>query len=390
MYNPSVPGNYSFAYKVAYVSGTAPYEAGGYAVQDTAFADPSGGSVVWSGLAHGAYSNINDSCTNSQISLGVEAPISGGGTASGIAVICPAGEDTTQPQVSPDGSQIAATVGPSGQTAVESIDVFPKMTGATGTAITPSGVDASEPDWSPDGSSIAFAGSNNTISTVPAGVGAPTLILSNATRPAWTPYTMPVPRTLTIERAGGGSGTVSSSPAGIDCGSTCTSAFMPGSIVTLTALPAAGSTFAGWSGGGCSATGACQVTLNSDATITATFTPTAHHPSPPPINPAPLPINRIALARSKVSARHGFTLKVTLGAAGQIDIKVYQRVRRHGRTVLELIGLVTEHGHKGANTFAIKLVHHHKLTPGSYQLTIDSVSGHNTSKAHELRLTVTH
>ncbi len=41
-----------------------------------------------------------------------------------------------------------------------------------------------------------------------------------------------------------------------------------------------GSTFTGWSGGGCSGTGTCQVTLNSDTTVTATFTdPNAPQPT---------------------------------------------------------------------------------------------------------------
>ena len=82
----------------------------------------------------------------------------------------------------------------------------------------------------------------------------------------------PVPHpTLTVARAGSGSGTVTSSPAGIDCGSTCSAAFEQGTVVTLTASPAAGSTFAGWSGGGCSGTGACQVTISAAESVTATF-----------------------------------------------------------------------------------------------------------------------
>jgi hypothetical protein len=83
----------------------------------------------------------------------------------------------------------------------------------------------------------------------------------------------PVPHlTLTVARAGGGSGTVTSSPAGIDCGSTCSASFEEGTIVTLTASPAAGSTFGGWSGGGCSGTGSCQVTISAAESVNATFT----------------------------------------------------------------------------------------------------------------------
>jgi hypothetical protein len=77
--------------------------------------------------------------------------------------------------------------------------------------------------------------------------------------------------TLTVTKSGTGSGTVISSPAGINCGSDCSEAYNPGTSVTLTATTASGSTFGGWSGA-CSGTGACSVTMNSDKTVTATFT----------------------------------------------------------------------------------------------------------------------
>src|SRR5207247_6685833 len=71
--------------------------------------------------------------------------------------------------------------------------------------------------------------------------------------------------------AGTGSGTVTSAPAGINCGATCSASFASGTVVTLTATPAAGSTFSGWSGAGCSGTGACVLTLSAATTVTATF-----------------------------------------------------------------------------------------------------------------------
>lgn len=78
---------------------------------------------------------------------------------------------------------------------------------------------------------------------------------------------------LTVERAGGGSGTVTSSPAGIDCGNDCSAQFANTTPITLTATPDANSTFTGWSGGGCSGTGTCQLTLSANTTVTATFGP---------------------------------------------------------------------------------------------------------------------
>src|SRR3984957_9289149 len=78
--------------------------------------------------------------------------------------------------------------------------------------------------------------------------------------------------TLTVTKAGNGTGTVTSAPAGINCGATCAGSFASGTQVTLTAVPTAGSTFAGW-GAPCSGTGTCAVTLTAATTVTATFTP---------------------------------------------------------------------------------------------------------------------
>src|SRR5207245_6577695 len=60
--------------------------------------------------------------------------------------------------------------------------------------------------------------------------------------------------------------------AGISCGATCAASFPSGTAVTLTAAPAAGSTFTGWSGGGCAGTGTCTVTISAATTVTATLT----------------------------------------------------------------------------------------------------------------------
>jgi hypothetical protein len=77
---------------------------------------------------------------------------------------------------------------------------------------------------------------------------------------------------LVILKSGGGSGTVSSSPAGIACGATCSNYFIKGASINLTATPDPGSIFAIWSGGVCSGTSTtCQVTMEGDKTVTATF-----------------------------------------------------------------------------------------------------------------------
>ena len=76
---------------------------------------------------------------------------------------------------------------------------------------------------------------------------------------------------LTVIPAGTGTGTVSSSPAGINCGSTCSASFSAGTQVKLTATSAANSSFAGWTGGGCSSSPTCMVTLSASQKVTATF-----------------------------------------------------------------------------------------------------------------------
>lgn len=80
-----------------------------------------------------------------------------------------------------------------------------------------------------------------------------------------------ITRQLTLTRSGTGSGAITSDPAGINCGTDCSATFVDGTSVTLTATPAAGSTFTGWTGA-CTGTGTCTVTLAAAATVGAQFT----------------------------------------------------------------------------------------------------------------------
>lgn len=78
---------------------------------------------------------------------------------------------------------------------------------------------------------------------------------------------------LGVARSGAGSGQVASQPAGVACGATCSANFVAGTQVTLQADPDAGSSFAGWSGEGCSGTAACVVTLDQARNVQASFVP---------------------------------------------------------------------------------------------------------------------
>jgi uncharacterized repeat protein (TIGR02543 family) len=73
-----------------------------------------------------------------------------------------------------------------------------------------------------------------------------------------------------------GTGTVTSTPAGIACGATCSNAFGANTSVTLSAASAAGWTFAGWTGA-CSGAGAsCTVSMSESRTVGASFVHNTH------------------------------------------------------------------------------------------------------------------
>jgi hypothetical protein len=77
--------------------------------------------------------------------------------------------------------------------------------------------------------------------------------------------------TLTVGKTGAGSGTVTSSPAGISCGADCSEPYVSGTTVTLTAAAAAGSLFASWSGCDSVSGATCTVSMNAAKSVTATF-----------------------------------------------------------------------------------------------------------------------
>lgn len=76
---------------------------------------------------------------------------------------------------------------------------------------------------------------------------------------------------LTVAAPPTGAGTITSTPAGINCPSTCTATFTQGTKVTLTATPSSSYLFSGWSGS-CTGTSTCSVTMNAAENVSDTFT----------------------------------------------------------------------------------------------------------------------
>jgi hypothetical protein len=111
---------------------------------------------------------------------------------------------------------------------------------------------------------VAFDASGDALAVWRRSNGANNLIVQAA-------FAISTTRTLSVSTAGSGSGTVTSQPAGISCGATCSAAYAPGTAVTLTAGPGAGSVFGGWSGD-CSGSGTCTVSMTQSRAVTATFT----------------------------------------------------------------------------------------------------------------------
>jgi prepilin-type N-terminal cleavage/methylation domain-containing protein len=123
--------------------------------------------------------------------------------------------------------------------------------------------------------SYSPAGSENESYEISFCLGGPISNLSSggklATPAGISDYSPIVQYALSISKSGTGSGTVTSSPAGINCGATCSYNFDSGTTVTLTATPDAMNSFAGWYGGYCSGTGTCTVNIIDAREVGAYF-----------------------------------------------------------------------------------------------------------------------
>ena len=89
--------------------------------------------------------------------------------------------------------------------------------------------------------------------------------------------TPPVSFQLSVHAAGAGGGMISSNPAGINCGTTCSAAFASGTQVTLTETAGANSSFAGWTGGCSGSNPTCTLMLSASQQVTASFSTDPEH-----------------------------------------------------------------------------------------------------------------
>ena len=140
---------------------------------------------------------------------------------------------------------------------------------------------------------------------------------------------------LQVSKSGTGSGTVTSSPAGISCGSSCFADFVYGTTVTLTADADSGSGFKGWSGA-CSGTGSCEVTVRTASQVSAEFEkgPTVSFKA----RPASKTSKRTATFKFK-SSKSGSTFKCQLNGKnwGKCSSpKTYRNLKRGRKQVFRV------------------------------------------------------
>ena len=172
--------------------------------------------------------------------------------------------------VTPDGARVYVT-----NAGRDRVSVISTATHAVvATVLITSSADPEGISITPDGLSAYVAVNNgNHVNVISTASNTVTAIVAVGSSPvafgSFISLGSPSQSTLTVNVIG--SGSITSTPAGIDCGLTCNANFATGSMVTLTATPTSGSSFTGWSGGGCSGTGTCTVTMDAAKTVTANF-----------------------------------------------------------------------------------------------------------------------
>ena len=221
------------------------------------------------------------------------------------------------------------------------------------------------------------------------------------------------PFSLSVVEAGPGAGTVKSAPPGIECGAACTALMDDGSEVGLSASPAAGSVFLGWSGAGCSGEGGCTVTMSEPRTVTATFV------AAKPLPPHGLALTHVTQSHSRwregrklasVARRApvGTTFSFQLDQPATVRLAFTQAAagrrvngkcvapgarnrRRHAckRTVTRGVLVLAGHAGLGKVAFQGLITHSKRLPLGSYTLLLSAkTAAGQRSPVRTLRFTI--
>jgi len=219
--------------------------------------------------------------SSSDISPGVLLPAdstltNGQGTFS--VTLATAGPQTVT--VSDSANSLSTTVSLAVSASAPTITGFTPTSGPAGTVVTVSGTNftgATAVTFNGASAASFSVTSATTIqATVPPGATTGPVQVTTPGGTATSSGSFTVRVSLAVADAGRGSGTVTStsspgSPTQISCGANCSATYDYGTVVTLTAAPAVGSAFAGWSGCDTASGTTCTVSMNGARSVTATF-----------------------------------------------------------------------------------------------------------------------
>jgi len=195
-------------------------------------------------------------------------------SATAIQATVPAGATTGPISVTTSGGTVTSA---SNFMVAPTITSFTPTSGRVGASVTISGANfsgATAVTFNGTAASFTVTSATAIQATVPTGAttGPISVTTPGGKASSATNFTVRVPLTVTKTSLLIG-GTVTSSPTGINCGSTCSADFNSGSVVKLTATPGFLSTFTGWNGCDTANGTTCIVTMNAAKTVTANFLP---------------------------------------------------------------------------------------------------------------------
>jgi alpha-tubulin suppressor-like RCC1 family protein len=143
-------------------------------------------------------------------------------------------------------------------------------TGTTTNSLTPVTMHGTGMSWTSSNPSVATVNASGVVTGVSRGTATITATDSFGNTGSTT-LTVKQMLTLSVIKQGDGIGTVTSSPAGINCGSVCSGQFVSDSPLTLTATPGVDSLFTGWTGCDSVSGTTCTVSMANATSVTAIF-----------------------------------------------------------------------------------------------------------------------